>query len=235
MIEPEDRSGHCHGLTIMIEFHNVTKRYPESGEALSEVSFRIERGELAFLTGHSGAGKSTLLRLIPAIERPTRGSIELDGVAVQNLRTRQIPYLRRKLGLIFQDYRLLNDRTVFENVALPLLITGHHPHEVGRRVRAALDKVGLLKKEKRLPLALSGGEQQRVGIARAVVHKPPLILADEPTGNLDSELSEEIMRMFRDFNDVGVTVLIASHDLGLVRRYSRRTLRLEHGKLLEAV
>lgn len=234
MIELEDRSGHCLGLTIMIEFHNVTKRYPESGEALSEVSFRIERGELAFLTGHSGAGKSTLLRLIPAIERPTRGSIEVDGVAVQNLRARQIPFLRRKLGLIFQDYRLLNDRTVFENVALPLLITGHHPHEVGRRVRAALDKVGLLKKEKRLPLALSGGEQQRVGIARAVVHKPPLILADEPTGNLDSELSEEIMRMFRDFNDVGVTVLIASHDLGLVRRYSRRTLRLEHGKLLGA-
>lgn len=217
----------------MIEFHNVTKRYPESGEALSEVSFRIERGELAFLTGHSGAGKSTLLRLIPVIERPTRGEIDLDGVAVQKLRTRQIPHLRRKLGLIFQDYRLLNDRTVFENVALPLLITGHNPHDVGRRVRAALDKVGLLKKEKRLPLALSGGEQQRVGIARAIVHKPPLILADEPTGNLDPELSEEIMRMFREFNDVGVTVLIASHDLGLVRRYSRRTLRLEHGKLRE--
>ena len=218
----------------MIEFKHVTKRYPESGEALAEVSFHVARGELTFLTGHSGAGKSTLLRLIPAIERPSRGEIIVDGVAVQNLRTRQIPFLRRKLGLIFQDYRLLNDRSVFDNVALPLLITGHNPHEVGRRVRAALDKVGLLKKERRLPLALSGGEQQRVGIARAIVHKPPLILADEPTGNLDPELAEEIMRMFRDFNDVGVTVLIASHDLHLVRRFSRRTLRLDHGKLSEA-
>ncbi|GAB6048214.1 cell division ATP-binding protein FtsE [Methyloparacoccus murrellii] len=215
----------------MIEFKQVTKRYPESGEALSEVSFRIERGELAFLTGHSGAGKSTLLRLIPAMERPSRGEITIDGVPVHRLPSRQIPYLRRKLGLIFQDYRLLNDRTVFDNVALPLLITGHNPHDVGRRVRAALDKVGLLKKEKRLPLALSGGEQQRVGIARAIVHKPPLILADEPTGNLDAELADEIMRMFRDFNDVGVTLLIASHDMGLVRRFSRRTLRLEHGHL----
>ncbi len=218
----------------MIEFKHVTKRYPDSGEALSDVSFRIDRGDLVFLTGHSGAGKSTLLRLIPAIERPSRGEILLDGVAVQNLKERQIPYLRRKLGLIFQDYRLLNDRSVFENVALPLLITGHNPHDVGRRVRAALDKVGLLKKEKRLPLALSGGEQQRVGIARAIVHKPPLILADEPTGNLDPELAEEIMRMFREFNDVGVTVLIASHDMNLVRRFSRRALRLEHGKLVEA-
>jgi cell division transport system ATP-binding protein len=204
--------------TRMIEFQNVTKRYPESGEALSDVSFRIDRGELAFLTGHSGAGKSTLLRLIPAFERPSRGNIILDGVQVPRLSNRQIPHLRRKLGLIFQDYRLLNDRSVFENVALPLHITGHHPHDVGRRVRAALDKVGLLKKEKRLPMALSGGEQQRVGIARAIVHKPQLILADEPTGNLDAELSEEIMRMFQDFNAVGVTVLIASHDQHLVQR-----------------
>ena len=217
--------------TRMIEFQNVTKRYPESGEALSDVSFRIDRGELAFLTGHSGAGKSTLLRLIPAFERPSRGNIILDGVQVPRLSNRQIPHLRRKLGLIFQDYRLLNDRSVFENVALPLHITGHHPHDVGRRVRAALDKVGLLKKEKRLPLALSGGEQQRVGIARAIVHKPQLILADEPTGNLDAELSEEIMRMFQDFNAVGVTVLIASHDQHLVQRFSQRTLRLEHGRL----
>ena len=215
----------------MIEFQNVTKRYPESGEALSDVSFRIERGELAFLTGHSGAGKSTLLRLIPAFERPTRGNIILDDVQVPRLNNRQIPHLRRKLGLIFQDYRLLNDRSVFENVALPLHITGHHPHDVGRRVRAALDKVGLLKKEKRLPMALSGGEQQRVGIARAIVHKPQLILADEPTGNLDAELSEEIMRMFQDFNAVGVTVLIASHDQHLVHRFSQRMLRLEHGRL----
>lgn len=216
----------------MIEFQNVTKRYPDSGEALSDVSFRIERGEFVFLTGHSGAGKSTLLRLLPAFEKPTRGDIILDGINVPRLHDRQIPHLRRKLGLIFQDYRLLNDRTVFENVALPLHITGHHPQDVGRRVRAALDKVGLLKKEKRLPTALSGGEQQRVGIARAIVHKPPLILADEPTGNLDADLSEEIMRMFQEFNAVGVTVLIASHDLRLVQRFGQRTLRLEHGKLI---
>jgi cell division transport system ATP-binding protein len=215
----------------MIELHHVTKRYPESGDALCEVSFGIERGEFVFLTGHSGAGKSTLLRLISVIERPSRGEIILDGQPVHNLPNRTLPFLRRKLGLIFQDYRLLNDRTVFENVALPLLISGHNPLEIGRRVRAALDKVGLLRKEKRYPLALSGGEQQRVGIARAIVHKPPIVLADEPTGNLDAGLAEDIMKMFRDFNAVGVTVLIASHDLNLVARFSRRTLRLEHGKL----
>lgn len=217
----------------MIEFKHVTKRYPESGDALSDVSFSIERGELVFLTGHSGAGKSTLLRLIPAFERPSRGEILFEGMRLQSLPNREIPALRRRLGLIFQDYRLLNDRSVFENVALPLHITGHSPQDIGRRVRAALDKVGLLKKEKRLPQALSGGEQQRVGIARAIVHKPPLILADEPTGNLDPDLAEEIMRMFRDFNAVGVTVLIASHDLQLVRRFSPRTLRLDRGKLSE--
>lgn len=215
----------------MIEFQNVTKRYPESGDALSDVSFRIERGELVFLTGHSGAGKSTLLRLIPAFERPSRGKVVIDDISVHALNSRQIPLLRRKLGLIFQDYRLLNDRSVFDNVALPLYITGHHPDDVGRRVRAALDKVGLLRKEKRLPLALSGGEQQRVGIARAIVHKPPVILADEPTGNLDAGLAEEIMQMFLDFNAVGVTILIASHDLHLVNRFSPRTLRLDNGSM----
>ena len=216
----------------IIVFKHVTKRYPESGEALSDVSFVIERGEMAFLTGHSGAGKSTLLRLIPAIERPTRGEIMIDDVPIHALPARRIPYLRRKLGLIFQDYRLLNDRTLFDNVALPLLITGHNPQDIGRRVRAALDKVGLLRKEKCFPPALSGGEKQRVGIARAIVHKPPFILADEPTGNLDRELAEEIMRMFREFNEVGVTLLIASHDPDLVRRFGRRTLRLEQGRLL---
>lgn len=216
----------------MIELHHVTKRYRESGEALADVSFGIDRGEMVFLTGHSGAGKSTLLRLIPLIERPSRGEIVLDGQRIENLSARKIPFLRRKLGLIFQDYRLLNDRSVFDNVALPLLITGHNPLEVGRRVRAALDKVGLLRKEKRNPLALSGGEQQRVGIARAIVHKPPIILADEPTGNLDPELSEEIMNLFRDFNSVGVTTLIASHDRDLVARFGRRTLQLEHGRLI---
>lgn len=216
----------------MIELHNVTKRYRESGEALADVSFSMARGEMVFLTGHSGAGKSTLLRLIPLLERPSRGEILLDGQRIENLPARKIPFLRRKLGLIFQDYRLLNDRSVFDNVALPLLITGHNPLEVGRRVRAALDKVGLLRKEKRNPLALSGGEQQRVGIARAIVHKPPIILADEPTGNLDPELSEEIMNLFRDFNAVGVTTLIASHDRDLIARFGRRTLQLEHGRLI---
>ena len=220
-------------IQAMIEFDNVSKRYPDSGEALSEVNFSLQRGELAFLTGHSGAGKTTLLRLIAALERPSRGDIFLDGTSIKGLQKRQIPFLRRKLGLIFQDYRLLNHLSVYDNVALPLAIMGHPPDDISRRVRAALDKVGLLKKEKRLPLALSGGEQQRVGIARAIVHKPPLILADEPTGNLDPDLAEEIMRMFRDFNDVGVTLLIASHDQQLVQRFSRRTLRLDHGKLTE--
>lgn len=216
----------------MIEFQQVSKRYPESGEALSEVSFSIARGELVFLTGPSGAGKSTLLKLIPAFERPSRGHVIVDEIPVDQLKPRQIPYLRRKLGLIFQDYRLLNDRSVFDNVAQPLHITGHHPHDINRRVRAALDKVGLLKKEKRLPMALSGGEQQRVGIARAIVHKPALILADEPTGNLDAQLAEEIMNIFKDFNAVGVTVVIASHDRHLVNRFSQRTLRLEAGRLV---
>lgn len=217
----------------MIELKHVSKRYSDSGDALSDITFRVERGELVFLTGHSGAGKSTLLRLIPVIERPTQGEILLDEQPVQDLPGRQIRFLRRKLGLIFQDYRLLHDRSVFENVALPLLITGHNPLDVGRRVRAALDKVGLLRKEKRLPLTLSGGEQQRVGIARAIVHKPPIILADEPTGNLDPGLATEIMAMFREFNNVGVTVLIASHDLNLIQRFGNRTLQLDHGRLLE--
>ena len=219
----------------MIEFKNVSKRYNESGDALSDVSFQVQRGELAFLTGHSGAGKSTLLRLIPIFERPSKGEIILDSQPIQGLPIRDIPFLRRKLGLIFQDFRLLNDRTVFDNVALPLLLSGHNRIDVARRVRGALDKVGLLKKEKRMPLGLSGGEQQRIGIARAIVHKPPIILADEPTGNLDPELAGEIMRIFNEFNSLGVTILIASHDLNLVNRFSRRTLQLEHGKLIKVV
>lgn len=222
-----------HPDIFMLEFINVTKRYSDSGDALSDVTFTLAAGDMAFLTGHSGAGKSTLLRLIPVMERTSRGKIILDGQLVNRLSAREIPFLRRKLGLIFQDYRLLRDRTVFDNVALPLAIAGYTPQEVGRRVRAALDKVGLLRKEKRYPQGLSGGEQQRVGIARAIVHKPPLILADEPTGNLDPELSTEIMNLFREFNAVGVTLLIASHDLGLVSRYGRRTLRLNQGRLIE--
>jgi cell division transport system ATP-binding protein len=217
----------------MLQFTNVSKRYPDSGDALAGVDFTLETGEMAFLTGHSGAGKSTLLRLIPAIERPTRGEIVFDGRPIHRLSGREIPQLRRKLGLIFQDFRLLHDRSVFDNVALPLVIAGLPPPEIGRRVRAALDKVGLLRKEKRLPTALSGGEQQRVGIARAIVHRPPMIIADEPTGNLDPELSAEIMQLFREFNAVGVTLLIATHDLGLIGRFRCRTLRLEQGRLLE--
>lgn len=217
----------------MLELINVSKRYPDSGDALAGVSFTLHSGEMAFITGHSGAGKSTLLRLIPAIERPSRGEILFDGQAIHSLPTGQIPFLRRKLGLIFQDFRLLQDRTVFDNVALPLIIAGLAPQEIGRRVRAALDKVGLLRKERRYPAGLSGGEQQRVGIARAIVNRPPMILADEPTGNLDPELAAEIMHLFRDFNAVGVTLLIATHDLGLIKRLGCRTLRLQQGHLAD--
>jgi cell division transport system ATP-binding protein len=216
----------------MLEFIDIHKRYPDGGEALAGIDLRLERGEMAFLTGHSGAGKSTLLKLIPLVERPTRGRILLEGRDIVRLPRRHIPALRRKLGLIFQDYRLLHDRTAFDNVALPLAIAGFTRAETGRRARAALDKVGLLHKEKSYPPALSGGEQQRVGIARALVHKPPMILADEPTGNLDPELSAEIMALFREFNRVGVTVLIASHNLDLIARLGGRLLRLKQGRLL---
>lgn len=217
----------------MLQFINVSKRYSDSGEVLSDVSFQLEKGEMAFLTGHSGAGKSTLLKLIPVIERPNKGQILFEGRPINRISKRQVPFLRRKLGLIFQDYRLLHDRSVFDNVALPLLIAGYSQQETARRVRAALDKVGLLRKEKRYPLALSGGEQQRVGIARAIVHKPSLILADEPTGNLDPGLSSEIMDLFKEFNQVGVTLLVASHNLDLISRFACRTLKLQQGRLIE--
>ncbi len=199
---------------------------------LRNVSFHLERGEMAFLTGHSGAGKSTLLKLIALIERCSRGQVLLDGENLNLAKDRQVPYLRRKVGLIFQDYKLLQDRTVFDNVALPLLIAGYGYHEVSRRVRASLDKVGLLGKEKKYPAVLSGGEQQRVGIARAVVNKPPMILADEPTGNLDPELSAEIMHLFEQFQQVGVTILIASHDISLIAQMNHRILKLDHGQLV---
>ncbi|ROR34240.1 cell division ATP-binding protein FtsE [Inmirania thermothiophila] len=217
----------------MIRFDAVSKRYPGGGEALSEVSFHLARGEMAFLTGHSGAGKSTLLKLVAGIERATRGQIVVDGENITRLPRRRLPHLRRKIGIIFQDHRLLYDRTVFDNVALPLVIDGLGHREIARRVRAALDKVGLLGKERLNPVVLSGGEQQRVGIARAVVARPPLLIADEPTGNLDPELSAEIMALFCRFNEVGVTVLVASHDLGLIRRLGRRILRLDHGRLVD--
>jgi cell division ATP-binding protein FtsE len=216
----------------MIRFANVSKRYPGGYEALSDVSLHLAPGEMAFLTGHSGAGKSTLLKLIALIERPTNGQVIINGQNFAKVGRRRIPYVRRDIGIIFQDHRLLFDRTVFDNVALPLIIAGHSHQEIGRRVRAALDKVGLLSKEKMYPITLSGGEQQRVGIARAVVNKPPLLLADEPTGNLDPDLSREIMGLFEEFNRVGVSVLIASHDLELIRQLGHRVLRLDHGRLL---
>lgn len=215
----------------MIKFDNVNKRYPGGHDALSAVSFHIEAGEMAFLTGHSGAGKSSLMKLIALIERTTRGNVFIDGQNLSRLKNRHIPALRRKIGVVFQNHNLLYDRTVFDNVALPLVIAGYHQSEVGRRVRAALDKVGLLGKDKLYPITLSGGEQQRVGIARAVVNRPPLLLADEPTGNLDPELSREIMGLFEQFNQVGVSVLIATHDHDLISRMDYRLLSLNQGKL----
>jgi cell division transport system ATP-binding protein len=216
----------------MIQFSQVVKRYPNGYDALKNVSFSLERGEMAFLTGHSGAGKSTLLKLIALIERPTRGQALVNNKNLTRVNRWQIPYFRRGLGIVFQDYRLLHDRTVFDNVALPLIVAGVDRREVRRRVHAALDKVSLLDKEKASPITLSGGEQQRVSIARAVVGKPALLLADEPTGNLDLELSEEILDIFLDFNHHGVTVLIASHDMHLISRARKRVLQLDHGELV---
>ncbi|MEA3277355.1 MAG: cell division ATP-binding protein FtsE [Pseudomonadota bacterium] len=219
----------------MIRFEHVTKRYPESGDAVSDLSFELGRGEMAFLTGHSGAGKSTLLKLIGLLERPTRGQVMVNGRNLGHLPKRKIPYHRREVGMIFQDHRLLTDRSVLDNVALPLVAMGLGHKEIGRRVRAALDQVGLLRKEKACPITLSGGEQQRVGIARAVVARPPLVLADEPTGNLDPELSREIMGLFERFNQVGVTLLIASHDLALIAALPYRTFTLSEGRLVRDV
>ncbi|UTA48016.1 cell division ATP-binding protein FtsE [Simiduia sp. 21SJ11W-1] len=215
----------------MIRFDQVAKRYSNGFEALKNVSFEISAGEMVFLTGHSGAGKSTLLKLIMAMETPSRGQVLVNGTNLNRMADRNIPYHRRQIGVVFQNHQLLFDRTVFDNVALPLIIAGFSPSDVGRRVRAALDKVGLLHKEARFPLELSGGEQQRVGIARAVVNKPKILLADEPTGNLDPELSAEIMELFRQFNEVGVTLLIASHDIALLKRQRKRVLALREGEL----
>ena len=215
----------------MILLRHVCKRYSTGQEALTDISFHIKAGEMAFLTGHSGAGKSTLLKLIAAIERPSRGQIVVEGQNLAALSRRRIPYLRRRMGIVFQDHHLLFDRSVTENVALPLVINGMRHQEIRRRVRAALDKVGLLHKENALPIMLSTGEQQRVGIARAVVNKPTLLLADEPTGNLDPGLSLEIMTLFEAFNGVGVTVLIASHDLELIRILDKPVIPLHQGRL----
>jgi cell division transport system ATP-binding protein len=215
----------------MIAFSRVSKRYPGGYEALRNVSLAIEPGEMVFVTGHSGAGKSTLLKLIPAIERPTHGSVVVNGQNVGALRPRAIPFLRRNFGLIFQDHKLLFDRTVFDNVALPLSIRGYAAGEAARRVRAALDKVGLLGKERVNPVALSGGEQQRLAIARAIVHRPSILLADEPTGNLDADYASDLGELFKSFNQVGVTVVIATHDISFATALRPRIVALSHGEV----
>ena len=217
----------------MIKFDSVSKRYPGGHEALLNVDFHLQEGELAFLTGHSGAGKSTLLKLVMRMEKSSAGQVLVNGKNLNKLPRRQLPFFRRNIGVVFQDHQLLFDRTVFDNVALPLQVAGFSSVDAARRVRAALDKVGLLNKENQNPIALSGGEQQRIGIARAVVNKPALLLADEPTGNLDPALSEEIMRLFEQFNQVGTSVLLATHDIGLINREKYRVLTLDQGRIVE--
>ncbi len=217
----------------MIRFEQVFKRYPGGHDALADLSFSMESGEMAFLTGHSGAGKSTLLKLVALIERPTRGQVLVNGRNTAGVSRRGIPGFRRQIGMVFQDHKLLQDRTIHDNVALPLVIAGVGRRETSRRVRAALDQVGLLGKEGLYPLMLSTGEQQRVGIARAIVGRPPVLIADEPTGNLDPDLSLEIMCLFERLNEVGVTVLVASHDLALLQRLGHRRIGLSDGRITE--
>jgi len=216
----------------LVSFSAVAKRYPGGQQALKDVTFSLEAGELAFLTGRSGAGKSTLLKLIPAIERPSAGSVVVNGQNVASLKRAALPYLRRNIGLVFQDQKLLYDRSVYDNVMLPLAFSAHAPREAARRARAALDKVNLLGREKANPIQLSGGEQQRLAIARAVVNRPAVLVADEPTANLDAESATRILEIFVAFNQVGVTVLIATHDQTLVERYGKRVLRLEGGRIV---
>ncbi len=215
----------------MIRFDNVTKRYEGGREALRNVSLQVDPGELVFLTGRSGAGKSTLLKLIGLLERPTRGQVLVDGRNISRLPARRIPRHRRQIGMVFQDHKLLEDRSVFENIALPMIIAGYSQRDIRARVRAALEHVGLLNREKNTPSQLSTGEQQRIGIARAVVARPKLLIADEPTGNLDPELSLEIMNLFQRFNQVGVTMLIATHDLALLQQIGGRCIVLEDGEI----
>ncbi|ATC95835.1 cell division ATP-binding protein FtsE [Pseudoalteromonas tunicata] len=217
----------------MIKFQQVSKTYPGGHLALEKINFHLKAGELAFLTGHSGAGKSTLLKLISVMERPSAGDVFINSVKLNKLDTKQVPYIRRDIGMIFQNHRLLNRYNIFDNVAFPLVIEGMHRKDIEKRVHAALDKVGLLSKVKCFPDTLSGGEQQRVGIARAIVNSPPILLADEPTGNLDPELSVEILNLFEDFNQQGTTVLIATHDLGLIARMKYRSLTLKRGRLID--
>ncbi len=215
----------------MITFDNVTKRYPGSHEALTGVSFSIERGDIAYVTGHSGAGKSTLLKLIATIERPTSGIVLINNQNVSKLKEATLPFMRRQFGMVFQDHKLLYDRNCYHNVALPLAINGITGHEAGKRIRAALDKVGLLGKEKAMPITLSGGEQQRLAIARAVVSRPAILIADEPTGNLDRNYAADIITLFKAFQQVGVTVIIATHDALGQANLENKVLHLNHGKL----
>jgi cell division transport system ATP-binding protein len=215
----------------VISFQRVFKRYPNGREALAEVSFELASGEMAFLTGHSGAGKSTVLKLVALLERPTRGQVTVNGLNTANVRSRHIPAFRRQVGVVFQDHKLLADRPIYDNVALPLVIAGTPRREQDKRVRAALDQVGLLGKETSFPMELSAGEQQRVGIARAVITRPPVLIADEPTGNLDPDLAVEVMNVFRRLNDVGVTVMVATHDVHLIDHFRVRRIHIEQGRL----
>lgn len=219
----------------VIRFDQVSKRYPTGQEALAQLSFHVATGEMVFVTGHSGAGKSTLLKMLALMERPSSGTVTLDGQDLARVRAAGVARWRRKVGMVFQDQRLLVDRSVFHNVELPLVIAGMPPADRRKRVRAALEKVGLAAYERHVPPTLSTGEQQRVGIARALVTKPPVVIADEPTGNLDPQLSVEIMAMFDAFQQVGTTVLIASHDLMLIKRMKKRVLVLDHGRLVDDV
>lgn len=219
-------------MADIIHFHRVSHRYEGVGDVLSDVTFTLAKGEMAFLTGSSGAGKSTLLRLIALLERPTRGQVMVNGQNIAGVRKRQIPEYRQQIGVVFQNFNLLYDRPVFDNVALPLVIRGISQNDIARRVRAALDAVGLLGKERVMPITLSGGEQQRVGIARAIIAKPRLLLADEPTGNLDPGMAREVMELFRRFNEVGVSVLVATHAVGLISQLPYRVIHLEKGQLI---
>ena len=219
----------------MITFEHVSKRYQGGAFALRDVSFHLDQGEMVFVTGHSGAGKSTLLRLCLMLEKATRGKVLVDGRNLSKTAARKAPHVRQHIGMIFQDHKLLGDKTVFDNVSLPLMIAGLRYQDIRKRVRAALDKVGLLHKEKSSPMTLSGGEQQRVGVARAIVGMPPILLADEPTGNLDPDLSQELFGLFRQLNARGVTVMVASHDLALIRSMGQRVLVLSQGGLVDDI
>lgn len=218
----------------MIQFTNVSMIYPGGNKALQNIDLNIEKGEMVYISGRSGAGKSTLLRLINLIDRHTRGQIVIKGQNLERIKSKRISLFRRNIGFIFQDHKLLNDRTIFDNVALPLVIAGNTHQDIKRRVQASLDKVGLLSKINSYPMELSSGERQRIGFARAVVHRPSILLADEPTGNLDPALSWEIMKLFEQFNQVGVTVMIASHEIDMIRHMQKRIIILNEGRVINA-